>query len=896
MPKALLIAEKPSLMRTIEAVYNKHKSSIPYEITFISQRGHLVTLKLPSEIDEEQKHWKWSNLPFHPEDHGGWQYKVIAEKKEGKNLTASERLAQIKKELQSGAYDFVINAGDPDQEGELLVRLVLEYLKNRLPVKRFWTNDLTEAHVLNALQHLKDDDADPMCVNLYAAARGRQHSDYRYGMNLSEAASLKMNTRVACGRVKTPILAIVCRREDEIRNFKPKTVYGVKALYAEGFDGQLFDAAQAEEEKEDEEEKKDESKRGLVYFDTKKEAEDLIASLPSTATVVSFEKKREETYAPKLYKLATLQVDAGKKGFNDARTLQIIQALYEKELLSYPRTDCEYLSSEENFEGILRAVMQVPELLPFIRDKITKGAMERVKKSKKWINDKALEEAGHSAIRPTTKPANLASLSEEEQEIYKMVCRRFVAIFLPPTVQDKTQMVAEADGKTFKSNGKTLVDPGYAEIFGTKFSDMVIPEKKKGDLLPGTNYDVTEKTSVCPKRYTSPGLVEVCESPAKFLDDDSLKKLGKRLKIGTSATRSAIIRTLIVTDKYLCEKKEGKKVYIMPTPVGEAIIKNLGPCDICKVDLTGIWEEKLEMVRQGAATLAELEDGMRTNVESMIKDIHDREMTPMSSEKRYEIIGKCPKCGKELCEGKNGFFCMGFKDKPTPCGLGSYKTVCGAVISREEFLSLLQGNTIEKECEKDGKKWKQKLKYDLASCKIEFVQGEQKEIGTCPGCGKKILSDGRTFRCEGGDAEGFLNLLGASITTTELMKMLSGETVTKKLTKADTKKSWDQPLTYSFEEKKFVFVKPQEKTSEKPCPCCGKKTLMDKGRQLSCACGFSMWKTNFFGHDFTPTELDDLLTKGNTSKIDGLVGKSGKTFSGMALIDQANKKVILAFI
>lgn len=888
MSKALLIAEKPSLMRTIQAVYEKNKASIPYEITFLSQRGHLVTLKLPSEIDEEQKHWKWENLPFHPESHGGWQYKVIQEKKEGKNLTASERLDQIKKELKSGAYDFVINAGDPDQEGELLVRLVLEYVKNKLPVKRFWTNDLTEAHVLKALQTLKDDDADPMCVNLYAAAKGRQHSDYRYGMNLSEAASLKMRTRVACGRVKTPILAIVCKREEEIRNFTPKTVYGVKSIYTEGFEGLLFDAAEASEETDEE---TDEAKKGLIWFETKQEAQDVIDALPATAEVVSFEKKRVETYAPKLYKLATLQVDAGKRGYNDARTLQIIQNLYEKELLSYPRTDCEYLSSDENFEGILRAVLQVPELNPYIRT-ISRGAMEKVRKSKKWINDKALEDAGHSAIRPTTKPADMASLTAEEQEIYTMVCRRFVAIFLPPVVQDKTVLIAKAGDKTFKSNGKTLVDSGFSKVFGTKYSDMIIPEKKTGDILPGTTYELTEKTSVCPKRYTSPGLVEVCENPAKFLDDPTLKALGKRLKIGTSATRSAIIRTLIVTDKYMAEKKEGKTVYIMPTPVGEAIIKNLGPCDICKVDLTGIWEEKLELVRQGALSLPELEDGMKTHVEDLIRDIRDREMTAMSSEKKYEVIGTCPKCGKELCEGAKGFFCMGFKTKPTPCGLGTYKEVSGAVLSADDFKAMLEGRTIEKECKKDGKTWQQKLKYDLDTCKIEFVQGDSTAFGTCPKCGGQLSGDGRSFRCSGCDVTGYFNLLGATMTNEEVIRMLSGETIIKTLKK--DKKSWEQPLTYSMDEKRFVFVKPQATESGRKCPFC-KKGMKETTRQITCDCGFAIWKTGFFGHDFTEEELDDLFAEEKTRKIDGLKGKTGKIFSGFAIIDREKKKVQLAF-
>lgn len=874
-------------MRTIQAVYDKNKASIPYEIKFTAQRGHLVTLKLPSEIDEEQKNWRWENLPFHPEQHGGWQYKIIEEKKEGKNLTAKERYNEIKKSIDSGEYDFVINAGDPDQEGELLVRLVLAYAKNKLPVKRFWTNDLTETHVLNALKSLLDDDHDPMCVNLYAAARGRQHSDYRFGMNLSKAASLKMNMRVACGRVKTPILAIVCRREAEIRNFKPKTVYGVKAEYADKFEGILYDASTAEEAGEEEDE---DAKKGYVWFDKKEDAEDLIRKLPDKAKVVSFEKKRTETYAPKLFKLATAQVEAGKKGFNDARTLQIIQGLYERELLSYPRTDCEYLSSSENFEGILRAVMQVPELEPYIR-KISRGAIEKVRHTKKWINDKALEEAGHSAIRPTTKPVDWNSLTDEEKEIYAMICRRFVAIFLPPIVQDKTSMVTEAGGKTFRSAGKTLVDPGFSVIFGTKFTDMVIPEKAAGDILDVDRYSLTEKTSVCPKRYTSPGLVEVCENPAKFLDDPSLKALGKRLKIGTSATRSAIIRTLIVTDKYLAEKKEGKTVYIVPTEAGETIIKNLGSCDICKVDLTGIWEEKLELVRQGKLSLEEFEKGMIQHVEDLIRDIKEKEMTAATRAPKYAVIGKCPKCGKDLCEGAKGFFCMGFRDDPK-CGIGAYKEVSGAMLTGEEFKELLAGKTLKKTMNKNGKSWEQEIKYNLDECKIEYVSGEENEIGRCPKCGGSITANERMFKCSGGDVTGYRNILGATFSDEEIMKMLKGEKLLKTLDKSG--KKWDQLLTYSFEDKKIAFVQAEKRAAEWACPVC-KKNMTTDGRKLTCTCGLNIWMSNFFGHDFTDEELDDLTAAGKTKKIEGLKSKSGKLFSGFAKINYDTKKVELAF-
>ena len=879
---ALLIAEKPDLMRKIEEVYKNHIPEIPYRITFASQRGHLVTLKQPDELDEEMKEWSWETLPFHPEEHGGWQYKVIKEKKTGSYMTAQERYDHIKDELASKRYNFVINAGDPDQEGELLIRIVLSYAKNKLPVKRFWTNDLTESHILDALKNLRDDDRDPMLRNLLSAAYGRQHSDYRFGMNLSRAATLKMNTRVACGRVKTPILAIVCRREEEIRNFKPHTWYGIKAVYDAGFEGTLFDKnAMSAEEGADAD-----KREGIVWFDKKEDAEALCKEIPKNAKVLSFVKKPIRTKAPKLFKLATLQIAAGKLGFNDADTLTIIQSLYEREYLSYPRTDCEYLSSEEDYYGILRAIMAVPDLAPFVK-KISKSAIEATRRDSRWINDAALKESGHSAIRPTTKSVDYASLTEEEQAIYSLVCRQFVAIFLPPLMQERTQLIAESGGHLFRSSGKTLVDAGFTEIFGTKFTDMVIPEYSAGADLLIDRFQISEKNAVCPKRYTSPEIIAACENPAKYLDDPTLKALGKRLKIGTPATRSGIIRQLIDVDGYLEEKKEKKTTYIVPTETGDAIIKNLGPCDICKVDLTGIWEEQLEDVRTGKMSLAELEASMRKDVERMIKDIRSREMASLGKAKTHKKIGVCPKCGKDLHEGEKGFFCMGFRDTPK-CGVGSWKDVCGVTLSAEEFLLLMDGKELEKSLDDDPSVI-QKLTYDFASNKVVTIGG--KPIGKCPVCGKTMLETGTDYHCEDPKCtcKASKTLLGAQITREDFEELLAGHTIEKKLRKKDGTK-WPQVLRIKADGDGYEFVRRENRTEESKfdCPCCQNPLSEDRWK-LTCSCGFKCYKTQC-GHEMTEEDLEDLFFDGETRVFKGLKWpKGGEKFSASVVIDKDKK-------
>lgn len=778
MEKALLIAEKPSLRRTIENVYNKNKGSIPYEITFMEQRGHLITLKNPNEIDEDLKEWSWDNLPIHPEEHGGWQYKVIKEEKVGKYLTAEERYKAIKQEVQSGKYDFVINAGDPDQEGELLVRIVLTAVKCNIPIKRYWSNETTDNKVLEALKNLRDDEHDDMLVNLLAAAYARQHSDYRFGMNISRAATLKLGGRVACGRVKTPIMSIVCRREKEIANFTPTTVYGVKVNY-DDFSGQLYDPGTDEDVESDD--KENDQNTGIIWFDTEEEAQNIIDSLGNTGTVVKYESKRVKTFAPKLFKLATAQIAAGKMGYSSSETLNIIQSLYDKGFLTYPRTDCEYLSSEENYKAMLRSANSVPALQPFIAS-IDESVIDKVKATKKWVNDKALKESGHSALVPTSKVPDFDNLSKEEQDIYTLVCRQFVAIFLPPLIQDKTLLVVDIDGKSFKSTGKTLIDEGYSTIFGTKFTDMNIPTFCEDDSVDVVGYEISEKTSTCPKRFTDADLIAVCEAPHKFLEDKKYKDLGKNLKIGTPATRSNIIEELITRDKYLQRATEKKTTYIIPTDMGIGIYENLKDCEICKVDMTGEWEIMLENIRAGELSLKDMEASMKSGVEQMIDEIKDLEIvTPIKTKK--EPIGTCPECGGDLINGPKSFFCSNYKEKE--CKMGAFKGICDSTLRSDEFLKLINHENIIKKIKKGDKSWDQELTYNFDEHKVEFVRKESTPAGdpeetdyNCPNCDSVIVDDGRVLKCS--DDCGF------KLWKTQYGKALSDEEIENFFTRNDT--------------------------------------------------------------------------------------------------------------
>lgn len=738
--RALLIAEKPDLMRKIDECYKKHKKDIPYEITFASQRGHLLTLLMPDEMDESLSDWGWETLPIEPEMLGGWRYKVIQEKKDGKNLTAQERYDNIKKALDSGRFDIVINAGDPDREGELLIRETLLHMGNKLPCKRFWTNDLTDDAIKDALLNLRDDDNDPQLVNLYKSALGRQHSDYRFGMNLSRAGTKKMGGRVAIGRVMTMILYLVWLREQEILNFQSTTVYGVKIVYREGFEGFLY--RKKEQEEKDQEE--DDDAHGIVWFGRKEEALALINTIGNKARVLEHTATREKTRAPKLFKLATAQIEAGRLGYSAADTLRILQGLYEKKIMSYPRTDCEYLGGNEDLKAMLRAAAAVPELGKYV-EQITDTDIQRVKGSTAWINAEALKDEGHSALVPTRKQPVWEDLDGEEQDIFRMICCRFLAPFLPPLIQDKTVLIAETGGSTFRSSGKTLVDPGWTVIYGKKFEDTGIPRHAGGDILQIQKREVTEKTTECPKRYSTADLVAVCENPAKFLTDKSYKALGKKLHIGTPATRASIIEELIVRDKYMERKKEGKREVVAPTKTGASIITNLKDCDICKVDLTASWEDRLEQVRRGTLPLEKLEEEMREHVRRLVEDIRTREMTELDFGD-YKEIGKCPLCGKRLMRGPTRFYCTGYKNG---CKTGGYREKYGAVITEKEFIMLLKGTSIKKKMTKDGLTWTQTVTCDRQTGMINYTGEYQRTRYRCPVCSKGILENAVSYTCRG---------------------------------------------------------------------------------------------------------------------------------------------------
>ena len=635
MSKALLIAEKPSLMRDILAVYNKMK--MDDIIDFMAFAGHTMTLAEPGDYKAEwgEKKWSWDMLPIVPDN---FKCKVSPDK--------VKLYKELKYKLDTGKYDYVINACDPDREGQAIFQYFYEHTGCKLPVKRFWTNDLTEVSIKKTLLNLRDNN-EPFLKNLMIASKLRGQFDWLVGMNLTVASSLQMHTTSKVGRVKTPTLKIIVDRELEILNFKPKTTYELEATFGD-YSGVHFDT------------------EGVVRFNTKEDGEKIIKDLSKEGIVESIEKKTESTTAPQLYSLSSLQTDASKTfGYTAEETKSLVQSLYEKKILSYPRTDNPYISSElaKKFPMLLKATTAIPELESYANDIIAnKKVQEAVAKNKKYVDDAKMAESGHYAIVPTGVVPHLSKLSKDELNIFTMVSKRLVAIFMPPMKVSKTTIVTNSNGYLFRTTGKILIDKGFSVIFDTKTSDVLLPDVKKGDKFPLTKTALNEKISTPPLRYTDGTLISVMENPIKFLLDEGLKTTIKENKgIGTTATRDNIIGELVANGYIEKKKGRGKVEYIYATEKGISIIENLKDKEISSVDLTGVWEDNLSKVEKGDMNANEFKKLMVDYVLKSIDDIKNSSMSKVSNNSNAEVLGACPKCGKPFKEGKDFYLCSGYK-------------------------------------------------------------------------------------------------------------------------------------------------------------------------------------------------------------------------------------------
>ena len=642
----LCVAEKPSVGRDIARVLGantQHDGFMEgngYCVTWTF--GHLCALLDPHEYSEQWKGWNLSSLPMVPARFG---IKVTDDKGVQKQFnTIKDLIAKA---------DEVINCGDAGQEGELIQRWVYQKAGCKVPVKRLWISSLTEDAIREGFQKLKDQSE---YQRLYEAGMMRAIGDWLLGMNATRAYTLRYAKGVgqdrqvlSIGRVQTPTLALIVKRQQEIENFIPRTYWELKTLYRD-----TTFSAQLPVEEDD---------YAITSLEKGQALVDSIKDLPLEIT--SVEKKKGTEYAPRLFDLTSLQVECNKKfSLSADDTLKIIQSLYEKHLTTYPRVDTTYLSDDiypkvpATLQGIKDYFPQVTPLLPLKADG-KKGAGSLPKSKKVFDNKKVTD---HHAIIPTgQRPDNL---SELERKVYNLVALQFIAAFYPDCEVSNTTVLAKAGEMDFKVTGRQILQMGWREVFAkeTTLNNSEQPEGLSNDSEPSEQKtlpaflqgesgphepQLQEKTTTPPKYYTEATLLRAMETAGKTVEDEELRDAMKENGIGRPSTRAAIIEKLFQR-KYIVREKKN----IHATPLGINLIQTIISPLLKSAELTGLWEKKLRAIERGDYTAQNFLDELKQMTAEVVREV-----------KADKSGMRCPVCGRgTIIRGRTRYGCSRWRE------------------------------------------------------------------------------------------------------------------------------------------------------------------------------------------------------------------------------------------
>lgn len=629
------IAEKPSVGRDIARVlgattqHDGYLEGNGYCVTWTF--GHLCALLDPHEYNEQWKGWTLSSLPMVPSRFG---IKVSEDK-------GIQRQFNTIKALIAKA-EMVINCGDAGQEGELIQRWVYQKAGCKVPVKRLWISSLTEDAIREGFQKLKDQSE---YQRLYEAGMMRAIGDWLLGMNATRAYTLRYTKGIAkdkqvlsIGRVQTPTLALIVKRQHEIEHFVPRTYWELKTIYRDT----LF-SAQLPAEEDD---------YAITSLEQGQKIVDSIKDLPLEIT--SVEKKKGTEYAPRLFDLTSLQVECNKKyGLSADDTLKVIQSLYEKHVTTYPRVDTTYLSDDiyPKVPATLQGIKDYfPQATPLLTLKADTGKGESsLPKSKKVFDNKKVTD--HHAIIPTgQRPDNLSDL---ERKVYNLVTLRFIAAFYPDCEVANTTVLAKAGDVDFKITGRQVLKQGWREVFAKEKQDEETQEEQKS--LPAFSQgekgphepQLHEKTTTPPKYYTEATLLRAMETAGKTVEDEELRDAMKENGIGRPSTRAAIIEKLFQR-KYIIRDKKNIKA----TEVGINLISLIISPLLKSAELTGLWEKKLREIERGSFTAQQFLDELKQMTSEVVLQV-----------KSDKSGMRCPVCGKgSIIRGRTRYGCSRWRE------------------------------------------------------------------------------------------------------------------------------------------------------------------------------------------------------------------------------------------
>jgi DNA topoisomerase III len=665
MAKTLVIAEKPSvgqdLARVLPGPFEKHTGAGEKTARWLEGPdhvitwavGHLVQLAEPDEYDEKFKKWRMADLPIVPR-----HFKLVV-----RDERSEKQMKVVRDQLRRDDVASVVNACDAGREGELIFTYIYEYVKADKPVQRLWLNSMTNQAMREAFGQLRDD-AD--LGALRDAAKSRSEADWIVGMNATRAATIRLRSSfdgaVSLGRVQTPTLAIIARREEEIRAFKPEKYWLVDAAFeadgARRYEGRFHAGAQPRLKSAAEADAIVEAARGV------------------RGEITKLDKTKRKERPPLLYDLTSLQREANTRfGFSARRTLGAAQRCYEEhKALTYPRTSSRYLTSD-----------MVPEFKE-IAGKV--GRRSEYREGASYVQSLDLLPLGrvvddarvgdHHAIIPTNSEHVLEKMNADDRRVYDLVARRFLAVFHPDAEFENTRVETTVASHVFRTRGKVLLVPGWRGVYGElpegegagdddEGRDQQLPRLERGEAVDTRKAEALEKETKPPRRYSDASLLGAMETAGKLVDDEEMREAMKESGIGTPATRAAIIERLI--DVGYVERDARA---LVATEKGINVVRLLDGHPLTSPALTGDWEHRLAAIEEGDEKREKfMEDiakfaGETVGVlDTTLKDVR----IPRAN------LGPCPVCGNDIVENRKGYSCWSREDPG--CGFVIWKSKAG---------------------------------------------------------------------------------------------------------------------------------------------------------------------------------------------------------------------------
>jgi DNA topoisomerase III len=678
MSKTLVIAEKPSvgrdLARVLPGPFQRGEGVLEgpeHVITWAV--GHLVQLAEPDEYDDKFKRWRMADLPIVPE-----KFKLVV-----RDERSRRQMNVVKRALGRDDVELVVNACDAGREGELIFAYLYEKAGSRLPVQRLWLSSMTKAAIEDAFGRLRPGEE---LRSLEDAARSRSEADWIVGMNATRAATIRLRSSfdgaVSLGRVQTPTLAILARREEEIRAFRPEPYWIVDASFAASgerlYEGRYHGGAQPR-------------------IASAEEAAAVVAACQGIeGTISKLEKSRRRERAPLLYDLTSLQRDANSRfGFSARRTLAAAQRLYEEhKALTYPRTSSRYLPSD-----------MIPEIKPIAsivggRREYAAGAafvtgLDTLPLGRVVNNEKVTD---HHAIIPTNAPHPVDKMSDDDRRIYDLVARRFLAVFHPEAVFENTKVETEVAGHVFRTRGKVMLVPGWRGVYGEEADaepregeedegrEQRLPRLEQGEAVETRNVRSEEKETRPPRRYSEGSLLAAMETAGKLVEEEELREAMKDSGIGTPATRAAIIERLLAVG-YI--ERDARALVV--TEKGLNVVRLLDNHPLTSPSLTGDWEHRLARIETGEDSRKAFMGDIVKFAESTIAEL-DAKLRDVRIPRAN--LGACPVCGHDIVENRKGYSCWSREDPG--CGFVIWKAKAGKTLTAAVVRELIRTGRTER--------------------------------------------------------------------------------------------------------------------------------------------------------------------------------------------------------